>query len=192
MEKMYKQLMKFEWNPEKNEWLKRERNISFEQVILHLSKGDLWKISDHPDQVKYPGRKIFYVRIEDYVFLVPHMVTTEHIFLKTIIPSRKATKLYEEETGGDAVKYDKEEQFILDELEKGNVVLTGPTKEEIDSIRRTAQNTFKKDKRITIRLYDHDFIGIQKKALEMGIPYQTLISGLIHRYVEGDVKITSG
>jgi predicted DNA binding CopG/RHH family protein len=113
-------------------------------------------------------------------------------FFKTIIPSRKATKLYEEETGGDAVKYDKEEQFILDELEKGNVVLTGPTKEEIDSIRRTAQNTFKKDKRITIRLYDHDFIGIQKKALEMGIPYQTLISGLIHRYVEGDVKITSG
>lgn len=53
-------------------------------------------------------------------------------------------------------------------------------------------NTFKKDKRITIRLYDHDFLGIQKKATEMGIPYQTLISGIIHRYVEGDLKSDTG
>jgi predicted DNA binding CopG/RHH family protein len=44
-----------------------------------------------------------------------------------------------------------------------------------------------KDKRITIRLYEHDYKGIQKKAIEMGIPYQTLISGLMHRYIEGEL-----
>ena len=90
------------------------------------------------------------------------------------------------------MKYDKEEKYIIDALEKGNLKLSTPSKKEIDSIKLAANNTFKKNKRITIRLYDHDFIGIQKKAMEMGIPYQTLISGIIHRYIEGDIKINTG
>ena len=85
------------------------------------------------------------------------------------------------------MKYDKEEKNILDAYESGNMKLSSPSKKEIESIKAIAKNTFKKDKRITIRLYDHDFKGIQKKALEMGIPYQTLISGLIHRYIEGEL-----
>lgn len=92
--------MKYEWDPEKNICLKRERNISFEQIIFHLSKGDVWKIVDHPDQTNYPGQKIYFVVIEDYVYLVPHIVEKKYIFLKTIIPSRKATKLYKEEQEG--------------------------------------------------------------------------------------------
>ena len=90
------------------------------------------------------------------------------------------------------MKYDKEEQHILEALEKDEMKLRSPSKKEIESIKTAANNTFKKNKRVTIRLYDHDFIGIQKKAMEMGIPYQTLISGLIHRYVEGEVKIKTG
>lgn len=87
------------------------------------------------------------------------------------------------------MKYDQEEQGILDALEKGELELSVPSKGEIESIKSAAISTFKKDKRITIRLYEHDFKGIQKKAMEMGIPYQTLISGIIHRYIEGDIKI---
>ena len=90
------------------------------------------------------------------------------------------------------MKYDKEEKGILDALEKGKMKLSSPSKKEIQSIKAAAHNTLRKDKRITIRLYDHDFIGIQKKAMEMGIPYQTLISGIIHRYIEGDIKIKTG
>lgn len=89
------------------------------------------------------------------------------------------------------MKYDKEEQYILEALESGNMKLSVPTPEEIESIKSAADSTFKKDKRITIRLYSHDYIGIQKKAMQMGIPYQTLISSLIHRYVEGDLKIAT-
>ena len=70
--------------------------------------------------------------------------------------------------------------------------LSKPSKKEIEAIKAAAENTFKKDKRITIRLYDHDFKGIQKKAMEMGIPYQTLISGIIHRYIEGDLVAKRG
>jgi uncharacterized DUF497 family protein len=94
---MYTTNMRYEWNPEKNELLKKERNISFEQIIFHLSKGDVWKISDHPDQDNYPGQKIFFVLAGGYIYLVPCVAGNGITFLKTIIPSRKATKAYKEE-----------------------------------------------------------------------------------------------
>ena len=90
------------------------------------------------------------------------------------------------------MRHNKEERYILDALKSGKMQLSTPSKTEIDAIKTAANNTFKKDRRITIRLYDHDLIGIQKKAMEMGIPYQTLISGLIHRYIEGELKIKTG
>jgi predicted DNA binding CopG/RHH family protein len=90
------------------------------------------------------------------------------------------------------MKYDKEEKAIVDAYEKGKMKLSPPSKKEIEAIKATAKKTLVKDKRITIRLYDHDYQGIQKKALEMGIPYQTLISGIIHRYIEGELTSKTG
>jgi predicted DNA binding CopG/RHH family protein len=90
------------------------------------------------------------------------------------------------------VKLDREEKKILEAYESGQLKLSKPSKKEIAAIKAAAISTFKKDRRITIRLYDHDFKGIQKKALQMGIPYQTLISGVIHRYIEGDLVSKDG
>ncbi|OGP74891.1 MAG: hypothetical protein A2V86_18280 [Deltaproteobacteria bacterium RBG_16_49_23] len=90
------------------------------------------------------------------------------------------------------MKYDKEEKAILDAYKKGKMTLSTPSKKEIEAIKATAKSTLVKDKRITIRLYGHDYKGIQKKALEMGIPYQTLISGIIHRYIEGELISKTG
>ena len=92
--------MRYEWNPEKNEWLKAERNISFERILFHLARGDVWKLADHPDQDNYPGQKIYFVNVEGYIYLVPHVVEKDNIFLKTIIPSRKATRAYKKEQEG--------------------------------------------------------------------------------------------
>ncbi|MBU1043395.1 MAG: BrnT family toxin [Candidatus Omnitrophica bacterium] len=89
--------MRYEWDPEKNEKLKEERNISFEKIIFHLSQGDIWKTANHPDQTNYSVQKIYFVIIENYIYAVPHIIEKEYIFLKTIIPSRKATKLYKDE-----------------------------------------------------------------------------------------------
>ncbi len=86
------------------------------------------------------------------------------------------------------MKYDNEETEILESYEAGNISLEKPSQDEIEAMKEAAASTFKKDRRITIRLYDHDYQSIQKKALQMGIPYQTLISGIIHRYVEGDLQ----
>ena len=96
---MYSTTVRYEWDPEKNKELRKERDISFEQIVFHLMQGDIWKTADHPDQKKYPGQKIYFVVVEGYVYLVPFVIEDEYYFLKTIIPSRKATKDYNE--GGE-------------------------------------------------------------------------------------------
>ena len=84
----------FLWDPEKNEWLKRERGISFEQVVLHIKQGDLLDILQHPNPQKYSGQRTLIVRLEEYVYLVPCLEMEDGVVLKTIIPSRKLTKQY--------------------------------------------------------------------------------------------------
>jgi uncharacterized DUF497 family protein len=84
----------FSWNDEKNEQLKRERGVSFEEVVFHLDRDELLDIVEHPNPEKYKGQRMFIVNIEDYAYLVPFIETDEEVFLKTIIPSRKATKKY--------------------------------------------------------------------------------------------------
>ena len=84
----------FRWDNEKNEWLKKSRGVCFEEVVILMDREDLLEIVDHPNQGKYPGQKIATVRIGDYAYLVPYAQEHEEIFLKTIIPSRKATSRY--------------------------------------------------------------------------------------------------
>jgi uncharacterized DUF497 family protein len=84
----------FDWNDEKNEKLKRLRGVSFEQVELAIATGDLIDRLTHPNPAKYPNQKVFLVRIADYIYSVPYVEDHEKIFLKTIIPNRKATKMF--------------------------------------------------------------------------------------------------
>jgi len=84
----------YSWNPEKNELLQRERNVSFEEVVLNIQLGNEVAIYDHPNTKKYPNQKISVVLIEGYAYLVPYVEDKDQIFFKTIIPSRKATKQY--------------------------------------------------------------------------------------------------
>lgn len=84
----------FQWDNDKNERLKQERGVCFEQVVIIMERGDVLDIVEHPNQLKYPGQKIAVVSIEDYAYLVPYVQQSDEIFLKTIIPSRKATNKY--------------------------------------------------------------------------------------------------
>jgi hypothetical protein len=84
----------FSWNDEKNALLQAERQVSFEDVVLYIEMGYLLDVLEHPNQKKYKGQKVFVVQIDDYVFLVPFVETDDQVFLKTIIPSRKATRKY--------------------------------------------------------------------------------------------------
>jgi uncharacterized DUF497 family protein len=82
------------WNAAKNELLKAQRGLSFEDVVFHIQAGDIIETIEHPKQKRYPGQYIHVIRIEDYVYLVPFVESADEVFLKTIIPSRKATKQY--------------------------------------------------------------------------------------------------
>jgi len=84
----------FDWNKEKNELLKIEREICFEDVLIAIESGNLVDILEHPRKQKYPNQKIFVVNINNYIYLAPFVEDEEKIFLKTIIPSRRATKKY--------------------------------------------------------------------------------------------------
>ena len=88
----------FDWDPEKNQQLIEERGICFEEVIFHLQSDGLLDDIKHPNQESYAHQRVYIVAIEDYVYLVPYVESNEAIFLKTIIPSRKATRQYLGET----------------------------------------------------------------------------------------------
>jgi len=84
----------FNWNPEKNQSLLVERGISFERIVFEIAGGNELAVLEHPNQEKYLGQKISMVQVDDYVYAVPFIETDTEIFLKTIIPSRKATRQY--------------------------------------------------------------------------------------------------
>jgi len=84
----------YKWDFKKNEKLKVERGVSFEQIVMHIERGDILDLVVHPNQKKYPGQQIIVVEINEYAYLVPFIESSEGKFLKTIIPSRKATQDY--------------------------------------------------------------------------------------------------
>ena len=84
----------FKWNSEKNEFLALERGITFEEIVQRIESGA--KVIDmaHPNKRKYPNQRIMIVDVESYAYLIPYVIEKNEYFLKTIIPSRKATKKY--------------------------------------------------------------------------------------------------
>jgi len=84
----------FRWNHEKNEQLKGERRISFEEIVLSIEANGLIDILKHPNWGKYPNQLVFVVFYNGYIHLVPFIEEADYYFLKTIIPSRKATRDY--------------------------------------------------------------------------------------------------
>jgi uncharacterized DUF497 family protein len=84
----------FRWNHEKNEQLKAGRNVSFEEIVLAIEADGLLDIVAHSNPGKYPSQRMFVVAVEQYAYLVPFVEEADYYFLKTVIPSRKATRDY--------------------------------------------------------------------------------------------------
>ncbi len=84
----------FAWNSEKNTQLIEARGISFERVVYHIERDKILDVIKHPNFSKYPNQRMFILNIGNYAYLVPFIESETEFFLKTIIPSRKATKKY--------------------------------------------------------------------------------------------------
>jgi uncharacterized DUF497 family protein len=92
----------FRWNHEKNEQLKVERGISFESMVVAMEADGLVDILAHPNPAKYPNQKLLVIASDGYAYLVPFVEEEDHFFLKTVIPSRKATRDYLNKGESDA------------------------------------------------------------------------------------------
>ena len=176
----------FDWDDAKNAKLKADRGIGFEDIAFHIERGDLLETLEHPNPDRHPGQRIFVVRRDDYVYLVPFVEDEHTVFLKTIIPSRKATKQYLGRS--PTMKLDAEEKELLESVERGEWKSVGGGKRERTRYARYAKATFRKDRRLNIRLSSKDLEAIQKRALAEGLPYQTLIASLLHKYASGRLK----
>ena len=95
----------FRWSTEKNRALASERGITFERIVVAIQDDGLLDIYRHPNQQRYPNQRILVVGCDGYAYLVPYVEDGDHLFLKTIIPSRKATRDYRgglnDHEGGD-------------------------------------------------------------------------------------------
>jgi uncharacterized DUF497 family protein len=84
----------FRWSPEKNDLLRQERGISFEDITVAVEAGHLLDVMAHPNMEKYPRQQIMVIAVAGYAYLIPFVEEQDHFFLKTIIPSRKATRSF--------------------------------------------------------------------------------------------------
>jgi uncharacterized DUF497 family protein len=80
------------WSHEKNQLLRQTRAVSFEEIAFHIERDEILDVRKHPNEGRYPHQRIFVIELDDYVYLVPFVESEDEIFLKTIIPSRRATK----------------------------------------------------------------------------------------------------
>jgi hypothetical protein len=92
----------FRWSPQKNAQLQTERGISFERMVVAIEGGGLLDILEHPNPIRYPRQRVLVVACDGYVYLVPFVEEPDHFFLKTAIPSRKATRDYLRRGDSDA------------------------------------------------------------------------------------------
>ncbi len=87
-------MSEFDWDDEKNELLERTCGVCFEDVVVCIQNGDVLDVLRHPNRERYPGQCIIVLNINGYVWLIPYVKQKGVRFLKTAIPSRKATREY--------------------------------------------------------------------------------------------------
>lgn len=174
------------WNNSKNLWLKANRNIGFEEILFYIDHDFLVDDIKHPNSKRYPNQRIFVVDIEGYIYLVPYVESDEEIFLKTIIPSRKATRNSLGEKMTDNLT--NEERDLLESFEKGEWESVQNLNQRKKAVKQAARQTLRKDESINIRITEHDLRELQRQALQQGLPWQAFIAGILHKFVCGNLR----
>ena len=137
----------------------------------------------HPNQDRYPGQSIYVLEIDGYIYLVPFVIGEE--ISEDDYPESKSNERIHRRRIVMNEQMDAEEREILEAFEQGNLHSQPGAAGEIEEARQAARNTFNKTRRVNLRVTDRDFDLAHLKAREEGIPYQTLLSSVIHKYLSG-------
>jgi len=172
------------WDYYKDQSLRQHRNISFEEILLLIAEGHLVDILENRN-LNYRGQKIMLVNKDQYIYCVPYFADEKEIRLITIFPSRKLTRIYLEEVKEHMEPYDSYEKELIASLENNEWQSVEQAKTMRDQMQENARAELHKRTRINLRLPAKDLEAIKLKALEEGMPYQTLIASVLHRYVNG-------
>ena len=161
--------------------------ISFESVVSAIEQGGLVDVVDHPNQKRYPGQMIYFVEIGEYIHLVPFVMQARRYSLSEDDYSQPEgdERLFRGGSHNERHDEPEEERDILDRFERGELRSAPGTEQEIEAARQAARNTFNKTKRVNLRVTERDFNLAHSRAREEGIPYQTLLSSVIHKYLSG-------
>lgn len=172
------------WDYYKNQLLRQNRNISFEEIVMLIAEGYLVDILENRNP-KYCGQKIMLVNNNHYIYCIPYFEDENVIRLITIFPSRKLTRIYLEEVREQMESYDAYEKELIASLENNEWKPADGAESLRDQMQENAKAELHKRTRINLRLPDKDLEAIKLKALEEGLPYQTLIVSVLHKYVNG-------
>jgi predicted DNA binding CopG/RHH family protein/uncharacterized DUF497 family protein len=176
------------WDPDKSRWLKQNRGISFDEVLLLIADGNIADILTHPNPEKYSGQQVILLKVDQYIYCVPFKETEDGIHLITVFPSRKYTRQYLGEVREDMLPYDQSEEKLIESIEKGEWI---PIQDSAILAKRMeiyASEELKKKRRVNIRVSERDLKALRRKAVEEGMPYQTLLSSILHKYVTGKLR----
>ena len=176
----------FNWDNDKNEKLKLEKGVSFEHVVFCIENEQLLDIIKHPNKEKYKNQKMYVVKIDDYVYIVPFVDKNSERFLKTNFPAG-STQNFILSRRGKMIKLDIEEQKLSESVERGGWQSVENLDEEIAKSKEYAKNTFIKNQRMNIRISEKDLNALKIRAAEEGLPYQTLVSSIIHKYLSNNL-----
>jgi predicted DNA binding CopG/RHH family protein len=174
----------FTWEDAKNKRLKAERGVDFEEIAFHIKRCNVLDTIERTNEGPHGHQRAFVLPRRDYVYLVPFVEDETSVFLETIVPRRRPTAPHPPEAPGLMMLEDNE-QDIHDSFGRGEWRYIRATKQEGNRYARYARATFRKDRRLNIRISSRDLEAIQKRAIEEGLPYQTLIASVIHKFASG-------
>ncbi len=173
-------------DPEKNVWLIANRGISFEQIIALIEAGKLRQILQHPNPAKYPGQVLYEIDVDGDVHIVPVTPRGSTLFLEPF--TRAGKRPGSEERKGEVKKrefYDAAEQQLVEAYEQDEFRPVKNQKAARRAAVEAARRYLRKDARINIRLSAADLGMIKRRAVKEGLPYQTLIASVLHKYASG-------
>ena len=176
----------YAFDPQKNAWLIRERGISFEQVIALIEGSKLIQVLEHRNAERYPNQLLYEVDVDGYVHIVP-VVRPDPVSQNDLSEPQGDQEAQKRSARMKKRRFhDDEERDLITAYESGEFRPVEDQEAAKQTAVQAARRYLRKDARVNIRLSSADLEMLKRRAAEEGLPYQSLIASILHKYVSGN------